>query len=355
MSRRELFLELIAIALGNRGRFSVAPTPEEWEFLYECAKRQTMAGVLCCALDKLDGDQKAPVKTYIRWHMLAEKIADANKRNIGRSRELYDKLRSRGLRSCVLKGQGNAAYYPEPLMRQGGDIDIWVEGDRESILRHFKSLYPTGGYFYHHFDAEVFSDVEVEVHFTPSWMNCPAANRKMQKYFASKADEQFSNFNKDLGYCVPTASFACVHAFIHTFRHVFHEGVGLRQMMDCHYLLKALSDDERREVAADLERLGLGRFTAAMMGVLRDVFGLEDSKLLCPVDEKGAGALLSDALRSGNFGHYSRSRRHMKNRSIFVRGWFKMRRLARFFRFSPGEFLAAPFFKVWQHLWSSRF
>lgn len=349
MSRRQLFLELIAIALDNRERFSENPTQEQWEFLYECAKRQTLAGVLCCALDKVAEDQRAPIKVYLHWHMLAEKIAKANERNVRRGRELSDRLRRRDFRSCILKGQGNAAYYPDPSLRQGGDIDIWVEGSRKRITRYFQSRYRTGGYFYHHFDAYVFSDVEVEVHFTPSWMNCPTANRKMQEYFASRAEEQFSNFDEKLGYCVPTASFACVHAFIHTFRHIFHEGVGLRQVMDCHYLLKALTDEERREVAADLGKLGLGRFTAAMMGVLQEVFGLEDSKLLCQVDEDGARVLLTDTLRSGNFGHYSRGHRHMRSRSIFVRGWFKMRRLAGFIRFSPGEFLTAPLFKVWQH------
>ena len=38
------------------------------------------------------------------------------------------------LNKAILKGQANARLYPDKFSRETGDIDIWVEGGRESVL-----------------------------------------------------------------------------------------------------------------------------------------------------------------------------------------------------------------------------
>ena len=79
-----------------------------------------------------------------------------------------------GCRSCVLKGQANASYYPKPELRSSGDIDIWVspvdsvglDEDRKKVAEYV--IEHEDDYVrmqYHYIDYHVFKDVEV--HFCP--------------------------------------------------------------------------------------------------------------------------------------------------------------------------------------------
>lgn len=45
-----------------------------------------------------------------------------------------------GFHTCLLKGQGNALYYPNPFVRQSGDIGLWVEGKCDDVVWFVHSL-----------------------------------------------------------------------------------------------------------------------------------------------------------------------------------------------------------------------
>lgn len=51
-----------------------------------------------------------------------------------RAKEVNQMLKADGLMSCLLKGLGTAMLYPELERRQCGDIDLWVEGERDKIV-----------------------------------------------------------------------------------------------------------------------------------------------------------------------------------------------------------------------------
>ena len=72
-----------------------------------------------------------------------------------------------GCRSCVLKGQANASYYPKPELRSSGDIDIWVspvdsvglDEDRKKVAEYV--IEHEDDYVrmqYHYIDYHVFKD-----------------------------------------------------------------------------------------------------------------------------------------------------------------------------------------------------
>ena len=48
--------------------------------------------------------------------------------------DLTEKVSNAGFDFCILKGQGVALYYPNPLARQCGDIDIWLGGGEKKEL-----------------------------------------------------------------------------------------------------------------------------------------------------------------------------------------------------------------------------
>ena len=351
METQEALFELIAIAVGSRERLSAALDRDGWDSLLETAKKQSLVGVLTLALDKLPQEQKAPLRTYARWMLETEKIQEKNAAHRKGAECLYQKLEADGVRSCILKGQGMAQYYPQPDLRQCGDVDIWIAGEKKDTVSYFKARYPVRHIVYHHFEAKVFDNIPVEVHFTPSWMNSPVLNRRLQKFFADNAGKQFGNMDEELGFCVPRTDFNAVYAAIHIFRHLFYEGIGLRQLMDYHYVLKALEGNEKQPVMSQLKALGLGRFTAALMYVMTDVFKLEEKYLLCAPDEVSGKAFLDEVMRAGNFGIYDERNHHDESEGLARRAWRRLSRLAGFLRFYPREVLNAPVFKVWQYFW----
>lgn len=136
------------------------------------------------------------------------------------------------------KGQGVAFMYPKELssLRQSGDIDVWVKGGFNSVKALAKKMNQHVKATEQHVDLSFFKDAEVEVHFIPTMLRNPFANRRLQKWINEQKETQFLNKN-DKGMCVPTLEFNLVYMMIHTYRHLFAEGVGLRQVMDYYMLL----------------------------------------------------------------------------------------------------------------------
>ena len=346
------FFDLIQMAIGCRDSLSETPASrDEWEELLKITGRHNLLGVTFPAIDELHDVLEIPLSVYSRWAMMAEKIAKRNEAQIKMARSLYDKFLADGFRSCQLKGQSAALRYPDPTLRQSGDIDLWLEGDRQAIVDYFRGLCPVKKIVYHHLDADLIPKMGVEAHFTPTWMNAPGANRRLQKWFAANAEGQFSNFNEQLGFCVTTAQFDAVYMLLHIYRHVLEEGVGLRQLLDYYYVLKQLSDEQREKVRSDLKHLKMQGFAAAVMWVLKEVFALEDGLMLC-VPDPGEGAfLLDEILRAGNFGRYDPRNAHAKGEGLLAHGRRKVGRSFRYFVHYPSEVFWMPFFILWQYFW----
>ena len=247
------FFELLQVALGVRDKLSQLPADRpEWEELLKVCAKHNLVAITFPVIDRLHDEVDVPLGIYSRWAMMAEKVQQKNKLLNEGCRVLSERLGEQGFRSCILKGQGIATLYPNPSLRQCGDIDIWMDGTRKQIIDFCRGNFKVQQIVYHHIEVHALKGVSVEVHSTPSWMNSPIANRRLQKYFAAHAEEQFSNDSDNLGFCKPTNRFNAVYILIHILRHVLEEGVGLRQLLDYYYTLKSLTPEEREAAIADI-------------------------------------------------------------------------------------------------------
>lgn len=349
------FFDLIAISSGRKETLDEPLSREEWFEVYEMAKKQTLLGPLSVALDVLDGDNRAPLAVYSRWMLAVEAIVKRNDAVVTASRKLYERFARDCFRSCVLKGTAIASFYPRPELRQSGDIDVWVEGGMEKVLSYLQSFLKVKDVYYHHCDIPSVDGIPVEVHFMPSWFNGFCRDRRLQKWFAANADAQFGNVDSKLGFAVPSPSFNAVFCLIHLLRHVLFEGVGLRQLMDYHYLLLSLSETERLEASEILMRFGLARFTSAVTYVLQQVFGLDPEHSLFPPDSVLGKALLDEVMIAGNFGKFDARNTTRKSDPFVKRGFGRIGRLSRYMKFCPLEVISAPAFKFWQYLWMKKY
>lgn len=347
------FFDMIKAAVCGTG-FSYRLDRHGWEQLYELSKKHAILGVLSPVLDALPNESKAPLGVYASWMLQVEKIRRKNQAIMEACRELGSRLESDGFRSCILKGQGIARLYPDPSLRQSGDIDIWMEGGMDRILPYLKSRYPVSHIVYHHCDVKVFDKIPVEIHFTPSWFNSFPMNSRLQEWFSANSEAQFSNYDAELGFCHTTPSFDAVFLMIHIFRHLLFEGVGLRQLMDYYYVLSSLTREEREASSASVAALGLSGFASSLMWLMGEVFFLSEDRMLCSPDEDGGKFFLEEVMKAGNFGKYDERNTVKDTDSVIKRAAGRTGRLVKFLRYYPKEVLWAPVFKAWQYFWKKK-
>lgn len=66
---------------------------------------------------------------------------------------------------CIMKGQQVGSYYDTPMLRQSGDIDVFMLGGITSVSEYVKSILGTNKMTHQHISLNIWSDCEVEVHY----------------------------------------------------------------------------------------------------------------------------------------------------------------------------------------------
>ena len=340
----DLFFELLQVSLGTREKLSRVPSEREWLALYDEADRQAIIGVMLTGLERLPEEQLPPLDVKLQWIGMVQMMEADYKEHCERASELTSRFRAVGFKSCILKGISFAQMYPHPERRQCGDIDIWVNGRRKDVLAWVRTQCEIGHSTWHHTDAMFFEEVPVEVHFRPSWVYHPLQNCRLQRWFKEHgARVQCSKFQVPGGeITTPTVEFDAVFALTHAFHHLLEEGVGFRHIVDYHYVLKSLPLNAYDDVLRTFQSIGLGKFAAAMMWVLKEACGATDDMLICEPDEKEGRFLLSEIKAAGNFG-FNRVGEELKHNSL-KRYWVMGKHY-------PGQVLWMIPFKVRNKVW----
>ena len=355
-----LFFELLQISVGNREEFSCTPSQREWEELFALSQKQAMTGIAFLAVERLPEAQRPAKDLLLRWYMATERIKSESRNLDKKALMVANRFLKDGFPSVILKGQGIAKLYPKGEYRTPGDIDIWLGGKRKDIVKYVRRYSPDSLLTYHHVEFDVVKDTEIEVHFTPSWMNSYFNNKRLQRFF-SKERSMFCPRNSTSEYSeipVPTLAFNRVFILVHIYRHFFFEGIGLRQMLDYYYVLcQGTTEGERKETVEILKSLGMIRFARAVMYVLQTVFGMEDKYLLVDADEKEGRFLLEEIMQSGNFGQYDERVDYSTHTTPIQRFWHRVWRSSRFVFRYPSEAIWNPIFKIvhffyWRRSWS---
>lgn len=349
----ELLFELIQVSLGNKEKFCFSPSEDEWVELFEQAIKHSIAGVLFVGLEKTINTTHCKIpEIFFEWFGTQQQIATSNELQNLRSKEIYNIFRKAGFRSCVLKGQGTAMYYQQPEYRQCGDIDLWVEGDRDDVVKFIEIKgYQIDCIDIKNAEVKFFEDVPVEIHFRPNCMYEPIVDKRLQNFFRRNADTQFSAFDEQLGFAHTTNAFDLVYCIVHIYRHFFSEGIGLRQVVDYYYILSKSVANDRQSAFHDLCRFRMTSFVGGVMFILVEKLGMSAERLLCEPNKKHGEFLLKEILISGNFGLYDHRTRKIDKQKRFVRGFVMLRRNLRFVRYYPTEVLCSPFWKLYHYFW----
>ena len=339
-----MFFALLRSAMMGEG-FEATPTEAEWTALYQTARKQSVAGVVYTAVTRLDKAQQPPMALAMQWLSEAETTRGLNQLLNREAARLTGLFADEGRQTAILKGQANARLYPDKLSRQPGDIDIWVEGGKDSVIALLEQMRLIEGIgksatdrkpmaSYHHVHIPAKEDgVVVEVHFRPSSGNFnPITNRRLQRWVA----QEIASVTKvDEGFNVPSVKFALVMQLSHIQRHFLSGGIGLRHVCDYYWLLQNATAEERQTVTGLLKPFGLSRTAGALMWVLGEVLRLDAGLMLGEADSYRGEWLLREIMAGGNFGFYAEQRQQ----GFFRRVWADQKRSLRLMRFSFWDML----------------
>jgi len=327
--------------LDNKQAAPVFPDEALLDHLIDVSRKQGVPGILFDELENLRRSSDNLSSGYAKLMSMALQIELFNERCDRECKTLWDTISQNEKKVCLLKGQGMAGLYPMPYRRQCGDIDIWIPGRIEDTISFAKGLWPIDEIVYHHCHAHVFKKTSVELHFTPSWMFSPITNGRLQKYFDLQAERQCANIDPRLGISVPTPDFNSVFLTVHAYRHLFDEGIGLKQCLDLFFTLKQLDRKGRESAEATLRKLNMKRFTSGLMYILHKHLGLDSKYLLFKPDTKAGEAIMR------SMGIEMRLGKERFPKRIYLK-W--LRRIRFLFLFTD-EVIWAGWFKTWQYLW----
>ena len=357
MNLHEAFFCILRLGLGMENEFPYMLTREEWQELMDMGYRQSLFGVIMDGIGRLNPEQKPPRELLLRGMQLLMKIEMTNRHLNRRVRETVDYFEKEKLHVCLLKGQGLAALYPNPLHRMPGDIDIWLtdrpDDKPEWIIRYVKAKYPDSEVIFHHADFPLWDDVEVEMHIRPSYMFNPFKNRILDKLACGwKKTCGEAGIAEEGKVTVPSLEMNRVFVLLHIYRHLFSEGIGFRQLMDYMMVLKqGFTEEERTETVRQLKMLGLTNIAGAVMYVLKTVWKMPEKYMLVPPSERHGKQLLKEILVGGNFGTYDHRvdrKWHRNQVRIFM---YHLYRNLRYLFTYPNEVLWFPYFRVMIYFW----
>lgn len=268
------FLALTSAGLWGEGGKGTVPWKDvDWEVVLQLAREQALAGIVASAFEAgaLDFEIQ-DVVDHSQSKALAKKVYSIEQRNIGMNSfivKLFAELQFNGLHPVLLKGQGVAQSYLNPLRRNPGDVDVLLGAEEYEAAK--KLLMPKASKTIADKENEkhtafVLSGFIVELHGTLCLLlgkkidaqidilyECIFAQKKFRTIeFSGLTDASGNQVN------LPEINIDVLYVFCHMLQHFFTGGIGLRQVCDLCRLLYTYRDEIDCEWLSDeLEKMGL--------------------------------------------------------------------------------------------------
>lgn len=236
-TRKQFFALLQSGLWGTSIDETLFAAPIDWETIFRWSVEQTVIGVVGDGISNLSPGKRPSQQLLQKWMMHIILIEKANRKMNEVLGTLAHLFREHNIRFWVLKGQGMAENYPQPLHRQSGDIDLLVDASNYEKAKELLLSLPHAGADQLmkrlHFSLSI-NDVEVELH---GDINL-AINATIKRHFRAWLSDTLYNPEPSAFMLahnmipVPSVNFNVVYIFIHLFRHYIGGGVGYRQLCD---------------------------------------------------------------------------------------------------------------------------
>lgn len=332
----------------------------DWAELFVLAKKQTVVGLIYEAVLKLPSGLQPDADWIRQAHMHVIRMEQGNKVLNAALADIVARFDGEEIPTVLLKGQGVALSYVNPLRRQCGDIDLYVGQDnytRSCELVKSWGIVVSGSSSESnkHFHFR-WGNVTVELHRMAAVIPSPSRNRKFQKWVTGQLTGHLRQWDLNgTSIALPSPEFNALFIFYHAYYHFLSSGIGLRQLCDwvrhLHTFTHEIDRDELRRALTDFRLLHpwhvLGWIAVTQLGLPESEFPLfaplrqgKSASDVHATPKQVAEETLRRILEAGNFGFYQP--KHGKRPDGFVAGKFysfrqMSRRLIFLYRLFPSD------------------
>lgn len=288
----------------------------DWTQLYQSARAQALMGIVLDGIQTLPTEKRPPRMLYLKWCNTLLQIEEKNRLLNRELANVYALCRANNVEPVLLKGQGVAQNYRNPLHRQCGDIDLFTGHDAyqkvnslllPDVTRIDEECFKHIGFEWH--------SVTIENHRVLNTLNAPAANKKFQAEIARwhSAGEMRKLQVDNCTVSVPPLTFDAIYILIHSVLHALNEGIGLRQICDWACLLHHHKETlDKVAVRKLLREYGLEKAAKIFGTVTVEYLGLQSECLPVPYEPNDLPTgewLMNDIWQEGNFGKFNANKK----------------------------------------------
>lgn len=314
------------------------------------AEKQTVIGIV---FNEIGNRQLAIDKEKVFEYIgLIQQIEQQNRLQNAVLKELSRLMDTHGVRYAIVKGQIAGLNYPEPLIRQSGDIDIYCAEDdfqnaKTNIEKEWGVEFRGDANTHHHIEVE-YKGVPIELH------------HKLIKLYSKKKDFywkkicQQSFMKVDIGgveVYILTPTLHVLYIFLHLYHHLLELGVGLRQFCDWAMMLHSKeSEIDFLLLRKHLVILGMERAYRACGVVLVDGLGLKEKEIgyiLSKKDRYYGKKIIDIVAYRGNMGKYNKKLGFNGVMHKLEAAGIKMSHFIKLWRLAPSYSLAW----IWSEFW----
>ena len=247
---KKLLVQLLRLAIVGDVENPKTFANMDWLGIMEELANQTVLGVVwggveaCPALASL-----LSIDDKLEFFGQTRKIVERNKEVNKALADVVSTLNAAGINSILLKGQGCASFYPNPMYRSPGDIDLLVGKDNfHKAQGCLKEAGLVGDWIHEDIMHGMLScdDVTLELHKYPAFLMTKKTDDSFQDVVRKCLQQDYSRCPRirinDADVALLPVELNTVFTFFHMFKHFVGSGIKIRQVVDWLVMCKSIGD-----------------------------------------------------------------------------------------------------------------
>ena len=308
----------------------------DYSSVMSLAEEQSVVGLVTSGFDCVK-DVKVPQQWSLQFIGQTLQIEQRNKAMNAFIASLIEKMRTVGIYTLLVKGQGIAQCYEKPLWRACGDVDLFLS--EENYVKAKELLVPLASSVEEEYEREKHLGMTID-----GWV--VELHGHLYSGLSSRVEKELDRLQEDTFYGGQVRSWMnggtqvfllkaendAFYVFTHILQHFYKEGVGLRQICDWCRLLYTYKDSLNYGLLEQrIKRAGLMSEWKAFYNLASRYLGMPDvvnGSWLMVKDsrfDKKADRIMEFVMMSGNFGH-NRDMSHFSKYPYLIRKCVSMGR-----------------------------
>lgn len=318
------FFYLLRAAIGTGPFFERPRTSDAWRAMYRLSVVQGVTAVVFDFVKTLPKSEAPDRALLMEWLSGATSVEQTMRRMQVTAEAFAEEMEKREIPVVVLKGMAFAMYYPNPLLRECGDLDCYMMGKKEEgdlAAVELGGKVEETGYKHSHL---IYKGLTIENHrFFTDFNNTPTGI--LTEQVLGELIQEGQIYLGDSKLSCPSANFNALFLLKHAQGHFIDEGIRMRHVLDWALFLREKQEEvDWSKVLPMLEVTHIAQFAGVMTAIAVRYLRIEVPNkdllaLASNAEQKMVDAVLADIMGD--------------QPTIYVDGlWHKTKRILRRFR-----------------------